>query len=457
MGESPGPRRGGVPDLTRFGEDGSWLKRLAWRLIRATFHSEIVALNGYADSLAEQLVRRDEARAELQRHCDTRTDQVVAELADLRRALFSAPADAAAVPAGDGPAGAGRVQSVGAVTELQHAVRGVQSELEGVRDGVLPALGREITNLQHETEGLRDRRVPAAEADLAHLQSALAGVLALAEELRDGRLPALSARVDALVERLYEELTATASLVERVAAGESMHLALDPVTEAAIPPAVQNASRAFIDAFRGGREEIQLRVGEYLPMLREAGPVLDLGCGRGELLEVLGRDGIAAAGIDSDPAMVEACRRRGLAVTQSDAVGALREVTEGSLGAVCAIHLLEHLPAASWMAVVELAARALRRGGLLIVECPNPEALRVGANLFWVDPTHRAPVHPDGLAFVMRACGFEVVEVRRVRPFPEDQRLARAEQSEELRELARRLDAYLSGPRDFAVVARRSA
>ena len=105
------------------------------------------------------------------------------------------------------------------------------------------------------------------------------------------------------------------------------------------------------------------------------------------------------------------------------------------------------------MGIVEAAARALRPGGLLLVECPNPESLRVGAGLFWVDPTHRLPVHPDALAFVARAVGLEVRQVRLAHEFPPEQRLARAGQSAEVHELAERLDAWLSGPRDFILVA----
>jgi O-antigen chain-terminating methyltransferase len=122
---------------------------------------------------------------------------------------------------------------------------------------------------------------------------------------------------------------------------------------------------------------------------------------------------------------------------------------------VTALHLLEHLPAGVWMALLEAAAAALRPGGVLLLECPNPESLRVGGSLFWLDPTHHAPVHPEPLAFMVRAFGLEVEEVRRLHPFPPDQALARPEQPTEVRELATRLDGWLSGARDYLVVARK--
>jgi len=151
--------------------------------------------------------------------------------------------------------------------------------------------------------------------------------------------------------------------------------------------------------------------------------------------------------------MVAACQRKGLAVTEGDVLQVLRDLPPGSLGAVAAIHVLEHLPPSVWMGVIEASARALRPGGMLLVECPNPDSLRVGAGLFWVDPTHRSPVHPDALAFVARAVGLQVREVRLAHEFPPEQRLARGGQAPEVRELAERLDAWLSGPRDFILVA----
>ena len=137
------------------------------------------------------------------------------------------------------------------------------------------------------------------------------------------------------------------------------------------------------------------------------------------------------------------------------ALAALREVAPGSLGAVTAVHIVEHLPAAGWMALVEGAAAALRPGGVLLIESPNPESLRVGAGLFWLDPTHRAPVHPEALAFVAKALGLEVVETRFLHPFPPDQALASPSQPEAVRQLAARLDGWLSAPRDYLLVARK--
>jgi len=273
--------------------------------------------------------------------------------------------------------------------------------------------------------------------------------------LRDERLPALSGRTDALLEQLHLEVTAMGGLLERVLAREPIRIATEPAVEAALPAAVAQAASRFVEALRGSREEILVRAAEHVPLLRGCAPVLDLGCGRGELVEVLQREGIEARGIDGDPAMVEACRRRGLDAVLGALPEALAEVADSSVGAVTAIHLLEHLPTAGWAKLLEEARRVLRPGGVLLVECPNPETLRVGSGGFWADPTHRVPVHPQAVELVARAVGLEIVETRRLRPFPHDQRLAAANQPPELRRVAERLDEWLSGPRDFLLVARK--
>ncbi|HUK12267.1 MAG TPA: methyltransferase domain-containing protein [Thermoanaerobaculaceae bacterium] len=350
------------------------------------------------------------------------------------------------------------------VDGLQRGVTVLQGEIEALRDRRLPGaeaglerLQDGVDALQREVEGVRDSRIPAIEAGLGRLERATEGVQAFGEELRDHRLPVLSARVDALVARLHEDLAATAGLVERLAQREPLRIGLDPATEERLPAAIAAASRRFMDSFRGTREEILARVGEYLPLLGGAGPVLDVGCGRGELLQRLREAGVDARGVDSDPAMVAACRRLGLDVAEGEALDTLRGAAKGELGAVAAVHVLEHLPAAHWTALVVAAAEALRPGGVLLVECPNPESLRVGADLFWIDPTHRAPVHPEALEFVARAAGLEIAERRRLHPFPPEQALADPVLPAPVGALARRLDDWLSAPRDFLLVARKPA
>jgi SAM-dependent methyltransferase len=454
-----------------------WLVRLLRRIVRGTLGMDLDALEERIRSITQAMAtlekRLPETQAlgvalgatlqELQRHLEARIDQTLSEAEDVRSAYLATRAEFENARDHLLP------ELSACLDRMSATVQMIQREVEAVRDRRLPRSEEALTGLQKaseamqgELESLRDEHVPHVEKDLLRLQGAIDGlqkvtgaVQALGEELRDGRLPALAARTDALVGALHEDLTALGGLVDRMAQGEPLRVAVEPGIEAEVPRAVAAASTRFVDTFRGTRTEILGRAADYVPWLAAAGPVLDLGCGRGELLEALRDAGVEAQGVDSDPAMVAACRRLGLPAAVGDALATLRGRTPGSLGAVTCIHVFEHLPAAAWMSIVEAAAAALRPGGLLLVESPNPDSLRVGAGLFWADPTHRAPVHPQALEFVLRALGFEVLETELLRPFPADQALARSSQPEAVRELAGRLDAWLSGPRDYVVLARK--
>jgi SAM-dependent methyltransferase len=214
--------------------------------------------------------------------------------------------------------------------------------------------------------------------------------------------------------------------------------------------------------FRGTEEEIAERLGGYLPLLRDRGPVLDLGCGRGEMLALLAAAGTEAKGVDGSAGMVVHCRGRGLTVEEGDLFAALAAVEEGSLGAVASFHVVEHLPPESLDPLVRLAWRALRPGGALVLETPNPLSLVVAARNFWLDPTHRRPVHPDALRLCFELAGFDPVERLDLRPFPPAERLpeldlaalpeAQRDLADRINRLRDRLDDLLFGCQDYALV-----
>ncbi|MYN21033.1 methyltransferase domain-containing protein, partial [Rugamonas sp. FT107W] len=170
--------------------------------------------------------------------------------------------------------------------------------------------------------------------------------------------------------------------------------------------------RAFEDRYRGSREMIKQRLRAYEPFfaplrtLQDPPAALDLGCGRGEWLELLGEQGFRAHGVDLDDGMLAACRERGLDVELGDAVACLRALPDNSLAVVSAFHLVEHIPFELLQTLVAEARRVLLPGGLLIMETPNPENLVVGASSFYLDPTHLRPIPPQLLAFVTEFGGF---------------------------------------------------
>lgn len=168
--------------------------------------------------------------------------------------------------------------------------------------------------------------------------------------------------------------------------------------------------RAFEDRYRGSRAIIRDRLAVYLPfvqLLAAPGAVaLDLGCGRGEWIELLGETGFAAEGVDLDEGMLAACRERGLKVTNGDAMAVLRARPEASVAVVSAFHLVEHITFEQVQTLIAEALRVLQPGGLLILETPNPENLVVGASSFYDDPSHLRPLPPKLLAFAVEHGGF---------------------------------------------------
>lgn len=284
---------------------------------------------------------------------------------------------------------------------------------------------------------------------------------------------ALYARVDAKLDRYRAEArTLLGSLRGALArseagagAGEAAGAGRTEHDAAALARAAEEASYVeFERRFRGTEEEIAERLAVYLPHLASGGPLLDLGCGRGEALRVFAAAGIEVRGVDASAEMAARCREQGFAVEHGDGLAHLAAQPSGSLGAVVSFHVVEHLPPRAVERLLALAFAALRPGGVLVIETPNPLSLVVAARNFWLDPTHLRPVHPETVVQLARQLGF-VAEVLELRPFPERERLPEirlAEVADELRPLADqvnrlrdRLDDLLFGSQDYALIARK--
>jgi acetyltransferase-like isoleucine patch superfamily enzyme/SAM-dependent methyltransferase len=217
---------------------------------------------------------------------------------------------------------------------------------------------------------------------------------------------------------------------------------------------------AFHDRFRGSEADVRQRLEIYLSDAEAAQTgrkVLDIGPGRGEWLALLSERGIDAYGIDLDATMVELVQQRGLNAVHGDAIRHLLRLDEGSLDMVTAFHVIEHLTTDVLLAMLESARRALRPGGVLILETPDPTNLTMGACNFYLDPTHHRPMPPPLTEFLVSASGFETVEVRRIHP-KEDVDLSGLRldgvddtTTETVRSA---LSKGLFGTQDYAVVAR---
>ncbi len=321
-----------------------------------------------------------------------------------------------------------------------------------------------IRTLQDDLERVGGERLLAIESRLDGTETTLREVNRAVERTRDEVIPAVVDRGNLLIDRLASELDEVASLVERSLLSEPLPAPTPGPKEKGLSDALKEIQPRLVEAFRGSEEEIRHRLDRYLPVLLEAGSVLDLGCGRGELLLMLRDAGIEAVGLERDPALLQAARRRGLELIDGDVATSLAEQPDEAWGAVTAIHLLEHLESVHVLEVLAEVRRILRPGGLLLVECPNPHTLRVGAAEYWIDPTHLRPLLPETLQLFLTASGLRVDRVDYLHPYPADQKLSSVanegavpDESTGLNRrvdtLIGRLDDLLNGPRDFVITA----
>jgi len=209
---------------------------------------------------------------------------------------------------------------------------------------------------------------------------------------------------------------------------------------------------ALEDRFRGTREEIKERFKVYLPYvepLRDYG-LVDLGCGRGEWLELLKESGIYARGVEKNLVAIEQCRARGLEVVETDVLAHLQSLPDASAGAITGFHIIEHVSIETLVTLLDEVLRVLRPGGVAIFETPNPENVIVGSNFFYLDPTHKHPLPSELMQFLFDNRGFNPVEVLNLHPW-ETGRVAGEG------ELAERFNGLFYGPMDYAVLGWKTA
>lgn len=181
----------------------------------------------------------------------------------------------------------------------------------------------------------------------------------------------------------------------------------------------------FEDRYRGAWEAIRERQSDYAPLFAGASDVLDVGCGRGEFLDLLREAGVAARGVDANPEMVAACRARGLAASAGDALEAVEALPDGALGGLFSAQVVEHLPADRLVRLVRAAWRKLRPGSRIVIETINPACWLAFFETYLRDFTHVQPLHPETLSYLLAAAGFHAPEIRYRSPLPEAHRLQR--------------------------------
>jgi O-antigen chain-terminating methyltransferase len=361
-----------------------------------------------------------------------------------------------------------------------------QSQLEGLRAVArsfeevidwVEVSARRLEGEHHTALGEMLSKTASGAWDLARSAASLAETAAALAEARDKEwdilgnnhlgmvLKSLEARIDRLA-AAYDDVTGLAKtfvlLQDRLGR-------LQTSLEGNTPPSAEDVRAVleplrdwrytrFENRFRGGPEELRRQQERYLARFKPGGAILDLGCGRGEFLELLRRNGFQGAGADLNAQMVGLCRDKGLRVEKADALEALAKTPNGSLDGIFSSQVIEHLPPGVLERLIEAARTKLAPGGTIILETVNPASVFALVRIFFLDPTHRMPVHPLTLQFLLETAGFENVEIEysgslddeKLHHFPDG-----AAGAADLNLNVDRLNALLFGPPNYAAIGRK--
>ena len=335
-----------------------------------------------------------------------------------------------------------------AVNDLAHfayqrEVISAESRLPGgttLHRAIAKGVGRQIQGVLDQTQD-QSQRVVRTIALIARATSLLA----------DGYDKRVVQQLDDLQTQLAEEQDRMQELLARLAEVTAR------VPGAGIDPWYH--PDAFNGHFRGAADDIMVRYRDLAERFVGCEPVLDVGFGRGEFLELLRELGVGARGIETDARLVEWARSRGLHADVGSAVEYLSGLEDASLGGLVMIQVIEHLSPQHVIDVVRLASEKVRTGGRVVVETVNPTSLYTYAHAFWVDPDHVRPVHPAFLRFLFSEAGFGRVERVDRSPVPADESLELMpgddETSKRLNANFERINSLLFGPQDYAIVATR--
>ncbi len=211
----------------------------------------------------------------------------------------------------------------------------------------------------------------------------------------------------------------------------------------------------FENEFRGSTELISQRQKQYIPYFKEKKSILDIGCGRGEFLELMKEEGINAIGVDTYEDFISLCRIKGFEVVKADGLEYLKncKLVDGIfLGQV-----VEHLKLNEIIELCNLAYQKLETGGCIIIETPNPKSLLTFANSFYIDPSHEKPVHPYSLRYYLKKAGFNDIKIIYTEESKEASIVPLLDSSasniDDFNASLKRVSDVLFGSQDYAIIA----
>ncbi|HET9676293.1 MAG TPA: methyltransferase domain-containing protein, partial [Solirubrobacterales bacterium] len=362
-------------------------------------------LDRAAELMREVFENPDEAAARGQRAAEdirrTHSPEAAAELVEMR---ITQARRAGLLQRLEGPSPAqAAAGALGGPAQLAHLINMPTPPPQPGRGARARAYAKRVYMRLLRPYAAHQQRINVSVAEsLNDLREVLAETVQMSAE-HDKALPTLAARTDELVH---------AAAAEPFMADDRLGEKTNPILGKTIgfrtaPGEMgRNGYRGFEDVFRGSEEMIRNRQRVYLSLVEGRGPVFDAGCGRGEFLDLMAENGIAAQGVDLDPTMVARCREKGHEnVEQGDLLEALERVPEGSLGAIFSAQVIEHLELDQLQRFLELSRSRLRPGGLLIAETVNPHSA-AALKAFWVDPTHKHPLFPETMLSLCALAGY---------------------------------------------------
>lgn len=337
------------------------------------------------------------------------------------------------------PGGSAAHKAVAKVVGRQ--INGLSDQMQSFSRDLLPVIG-------HLVDGLQDPR--------SHLHDDIVHEL---DSLQD-RVAALQSTLDHMGTTFTQTATVMARMVDHLNDFDGIGARLERLEEAerrrGFDPFFDYGD--FEDVARGSSADIAAEYGELADRLATApGPVVDIGAGRGEFLQLMADRGVECWGVEIDEPLVRDGREAGLDLRLGDGIEALREQSFGSLGAIVLLHVIEHLTVNELLDLVQLSRDRLAPGGFLVLETPNPQSLYVFARAFWLDPTHSKPVHPVYLEFMLRKAGYTHVEYDwTAQPAATEQMIEPTDDSplaEVVAENARRINQLVFAAQNYRVIA----
>lgn len=292
--------------------------------------------------------------------------------------------------------------------------------------------------------------------NVAHVLAGLSSRIGLLAGV-DAQVRSMRSRIEAQGGRLGELEARVQTLQAVLPAGERGSVAESPAEDRAGRRGLHSRRvgalyRRFEDRFRGSADAVGERVRLYVPRIANAAaalggnlPVLDVGCGRGELLGALMEAGVRAEGVEANPRMADACEAKGIPVRRDDLFVVLGQAEPASLAAVTAIQVVEHFGPEDLLRFLELAHERLAPGGLLVLETIDVRTL-FALRWYFADPTHRLPLMPETLSFWVETAGFVDIEIHSLHPVD----VPTASLDPEVA----RLHDVVFGPQDFSLFAR---